>query len=136
MSAGGDGELERLMARRLAEMRQNLSQRGQDGGSPEAGRGGAERPKFRDVLAKSLGHRGLEVLQNAEAQFPGEAAAIADKLGRLIAAGEVKETIDGGKLLFLFRTVGLAVRMPTRISVEQDGRMVSLSDKLKGAGGG
>jgi len=33
-------------------------------------------------------------------------------------------------LLYLFRTVGLNVRMDTKINVEQDGKFVSLTDKL------
>ncbi|HIH68590.1 MAG TPA: double-stranded DNA-binding protein, partial [Candidatus Nitrosotenuis sp.] len=34
------------------------------------------------------------------------------------------------QLLALFRSVGIHVRMQTKINIEQDGKFVSLSDKL------
>jgi hypothetical protein len=55
---------------------------------------------------------------------------IIQKLSELIKTGEINESIDGGKLLELFRSVGLNVRMATKINVEQDGKFVSLTDKL------
>ena len=84
----------------------------------------------RDVLINILGFRGLEVLENAESQFPTETKIVVEKLSELIKTGEINESIDGGKLLTLFRSVGLSVRMATKINVEQDGKFVSLSDKL------
>ena len=45
-------------------------------------------------------------------------------------AGESNKTLDGGKLLALLRPVGLSIRMKTKINVEQDGKLVSLSDKF------
>ncbi len=86
----------------------------------------------RDTVLKQLGYRGEEVLQNAETQFPNETGLVVEKLAELIKGGEISEIIDGGKLLTLFRSVGILVRMNTTISVEQDGKMVSWSDKLKG----
>ena len=55
---------------------------------------------------------------------------IIEKLSELIKTGEINESIDGGKLLTLFRSVGINVRMATKINVEQDGKFVSLTDKL------
>lgn len=88
----------------------------------------AENP--RDILVKVLGFRGLEVLENAESQFPNETKIIVQKLSELIKSGEINETIDGGKLMTLFRSVGLNIRLETKINVEQDGKFVSLTDKL------
>ena len=85
----------------------------------------------RNLLVRKLGFRGLEVLENAESQFPNETKIIVEKLSELIQTGEINETIDGGKLLTLFRSVGLNVRMATKINVEKDGKFVSLSDKLR-----
>ncbi len=84
----------------------------------------------RDLLVNRLGFRGLEVLENAEFQFPNETKIIIEKLSELIKTGEINEIIDGGKLLTLFRSIGLSVRMATKINIEQDGKFVSLSDKL------
>jgi len=123
-----DSELERLKAKRLAEMQKNISTK-QVEPTPDV-----EKEKVpenpRDSLIKILGFRGLEVLQNAESQFPNETKMIIEKLSELIKTGEINESIDGGKLLTLFRSVGINVRMATKINVEQDGKFVSLTDKL------
>jgi DNA-binding TFAR19-related protein (PDSD5 family) len=122
-----DSELERLKAKRLAEMQKNISSRqDQTPKSPEK----IIPPNSRDLLVKILGFRGLEVLKNAESQFPNETKIIVEKLSELIKSGEINEIIDGGKLLTLFRSVGIHVRMETKINIEQDGKFVSLSDKL------
>ncbi len=126
-----DKELELLKAKRLREMQQNISQKQKIEASktkpPEA-----KSISPRDIVVKQLGYRGLEVLENAEAQFPTETKMIIEKLAELIQSGEVTEIIDGGKLLTLFRSVGIRVKVQTTIKVEQDGKLVSWSDKLKG----
>ncbi len=125
-----DKELELLKAKRMLEMQKNISQRQRiDEVKPES-----KTPKTtpRDLVLKQLGYRGEEVLQNAESQFPTETKMVIEKLAELIQGGEINEIIDGGKLLTLFRSVGINVRIQTTISVEQDGKMVSWSDKLKG----
>jgi len=121
-----DVELEKLKAKRLAEMQKNLSTKKQFE-TPQS-----ELPKKnpRDTLVANLGYRGLEVLENAEKQFPNETKMIVEKIAELLSSGEINETLDGGKLLLLFRTVGLNIRMDTKINIEQDGKFVSLSDKL------
>ncbi|MEO9306756.1 conserved hypothetical protein [Nitrosotalea sinensis] len=124
-----DKELELLKAKRMLEMQKNISQRQRiEDVKPVS----APQVSARDVVLKQLGYRGEEVLQNAEAQFPNETRVVVEKLAELIKGGDIAEIIDGGKLLALFRSVGIRVRMNTTISVEQDGKMVSWSDKLKG----
>ena len=122
-----DKELEQLKKKRLAEMEKNiaLKQRLEEVPIPKK-----TQPSARETLVKNLGYRGLEVLQNAESQFPSETKIVVEKLGELLYSGEISEEIDGGKLLALFRSVGINVRMQTKINVEQDGEFVSLSDKL------
>jgi len=124
-----DSELERLKAKRLAEMQKNITSKQEIEKTQELTK---EKPleKPRDLLVNRLGFRGLEVLENAEFQFPNETKIIVEKLSELIKTGEINEIIDGGKLLALFRSIGLSVRMATKINVEQDGKFVSLSDKL------
>ncbi len=124
-----DSELERLKAKRLAEMQKNISTKQEIEKTKELAK---EKPPEnpRDSLVKQLGFRGLEVLENAESQFPNETKMIVVKLYELIKTGEINEIIDGGKLLALFRSIGLSVRMATKINIEQDGKFVSLSDKL------
>ena len=123
-----DSELQRLQAKRLAEMQKNISSRDDSVETPEPSKEQTVNP--RDVLIKQLGFRGLEVLTNAESQFPNETKMIIDKLYELIKNGEITENLDGGKLLGLFRSIGLNVRMDTKINIQQDGKFVSLTDKL------
>ena len=125
-----DKELEMLNAKRLAEMKKNLSIQNQSSENiPEE----SKKPKFslRDYVVNNLGYRGMEVLQNAEYQFPNESKIIIEKLGELISSGDINETLDGGKLLVLFRSVGLSVRMENKINVEKDGKFISIADKFK-----
>jgi len=126
-----DKDLERLQAKRLEEMRKNLSfQRKQSKITASEKEQKGNKPSPREIIIKQLGYRGLEVLQNAEYQFPKETEIIVLKLSELISSGDITEVLDGGNLLELFRSVGINVRMKTKINVEKDGKFVSLSDKL------
>jgi DNA-binding TFAR19-related protein (PDSD5 family) len=124
-----DSELERLKAKRLAEMQQNISTRQEIEKTPDNLQP-KETKHPRDILIEHLGFRGLEVLQNAELQFQNDTKTVVEKLAELITSGEITEIIDGGKLLMLFRSIGLNIRMETKINIEKDGKFVSLSDKL------
>ena len=123
-----DSELQRLQAKRLAEMQKNISSRETVDEKPKSTEEKIVNP--REALIKQLGFRGLEVLTNAESQFPNETKMIIDKLYELIKTGEITEILDGGKLLGLFRSIGLSVKMDTKINIQQDGKFVSLTDKL------
>ena len=123
-----DSELQRLQAKRLAEMQKNISSRETVDEKPKTTEEKTVNP--RESLIKQLGFRGLEVLTNAESQFPNETKMIIDKLYELIKTGEITEVLDGGKLLGLFRSIGLNVKMDTKINIQQDGKFVSLTDKL------
>ena len=129
-----DNELEILKAKRLAEMQKNISIQEKQK-EFEQNLDVVEKERFtpREYVVKSLGHRGMEVLQNAESQFPKEAKIIIEKLGELIASGDINEVLDGGKLLVLFRSVGVNIRMQNKINVEQDGKFVSIADKFNAA---
>ena len=126
-----DKELEILKAKRLAEMQKNISSQEQQKESEQKSDITKEQITSRDYVVKNLGHRGMEVLQNAESQFPNEAKIIIEKIGELIASGDINEILDGGKLLVLFRSVGVNIRMQNKINVEQDGKFVSITDKFK-----
>ena len=126
-----DKELEILKAKRLAEMQKNISSQEQQKDSEQKLDITKEQITSRDYVVKNLGYRGMEVLQNAESQFPNEAKIIIEKLGELIASGDINEILDGGKLLVLFRSVGVNIRMQNKINVEQDGKFVSITDKFK-----
>ena len=116
-----DNELEKLKAKRLAEMQKNLS-------AKQEPKKDAMTP--RETVISKLGFRGLEVLENAEYQFPREAQIVIVKLAELISTNQISEILDGGHLLALFRSIGIGVRMKTKINIEEDGKFISISDKL------
>ena len=126
-----DKELEILKAKRLAEMEKNLAQQN-DQEEKETMSCNSDQNKLlpREQIIKKLGYRGLEVLSNAESQFPNETKLVEEKLAELIQSGEIDEVLDGGKLLTLFRSVGIRVRMENKINVEKDGKFVSISEKF------
>ena len=125
-----DKDLERLQAKRLEEMRKNLSLQNRQDKITASQKEQKVKLTPREIIIKQLGYRGLEVLQNAEYQFPKETEIISLKLSELISSGDITEVLDGGNLLALFRSVGINVRMKTKINVEKDGKFVSLSDKI------
>ena len=127
-----DKDLERLKEKRLAEMQKNLSyQQKQEKIALLQKKQKDNKLSSSEIVIKQLGYRGLEVLQNAEQQFPKETQIVVLKLSELILSGDITEVLDGGNLLTLFRSIGINVRMKTKIKVEDDGKFVSLSDKLK-----
>ena len=126
-----DKELEILKAKRLAEMEKNLAQQNNQE-EKETVLSNSDQNKLlpREQIIQKLGYRGLEVLSNAESQFPNETKLVEEKLAELIQSGEIDEVLDGGKLLTLFRSVGIRVRMENKINVEKDGKFVSIADKF------
>lgn len=116
-----DPELEIIKARKLRELKKKAT----------SDKKAKEVKSDRDLLVENLVDRGMEVLRAAEAQYPRETAIIVTKLAEFIRNGELQEKISGGALLSLFRSIGLRVRMDTKISVEEHGRLVSLADRLK-----
>lgn len=85
----------------------------------------------REILSTYLYDRGEEVLKLAESQYPYQTKAILARIIELIKAGEISQRISGGELLALFRSIGLKIRVNTSIKIEDHGKLVSLSDKLK-----
>ncbi len=109
-------------------MQQNISSLKQTTPAAEPEKKETKNP--RDIVVEFLGFRGTEVLENAEYQFPKETKSVIDQLAKLVQSGELNEKMDGGQLLSLLRSIGLPVRMKTKINVEQDGKFVSLSEKI------
>ena len=87
-----DKDLEMLKAKRLAEMQKNISsqQKQEDSNVPQREQK-KNKPTPREIVVQQLGYRGLEVLSNAEYQFPKETQIIILKLAELISSGSVTE---------------------------------------------
>jgi DNA-binding TFAR19-related protein (PDSD5 family) len=85
----------------------------------------------REIISTYLYDRGEEVLKLAESQYPFQTKAILARIIELIKTGEISQRISGGELFALFRSIGLKIRVNTSIKIEDHGKLVSLSDKLK-----
>ena len=85
----------------------------------------------REIVSDYLYNRGEEVLNLAESQFPIQTKSIMDGIVELIRMGEIKQRISGSELLAFFRSVGINVRINTSIKIEDHGKLVSFSEKLK-----
>jgi DNA-binding TFAR19-related protein (PDSD5 family) len=85
----------------------------------------------REIISDYLYDRGEEVLRLAESQFPIQTKSLINEIAELIRIGEINQRISGGELLALLRSVGLNIRVNTSIKIEDHGKLVSLSDKLK-----
>ncbi len=79
--SGEDNELEKLKAKRLAEMQKNLSSKQEQK---------KDKPTPREIVISKLGFRGLEVLENAEYQFPRETQIVVVKLAELISTNQIQ----------------------------------------------
>jgi len=68
-----DKDLERLQAKRLEDKRKNLSSQQEKEKIAALQKEQKDKKSSpREIIIKRLGYRGLEVLQNAEYQFPKE----------------------------------------------------------------
>lgn len=85
----------------------------------------------REIVSDLLYDRGEEVLKLAEIQFPSQTRMIIKRTADLTKAGEIQQRISGGELLMLFRSIGINVRVNTTIKIEDHGKLVSFSEKLK-----
>ena len=85
----------------------------------------------REIVSDLLYDRGEEVLKLAEIQFPSQTRIIIKRIADLTKAGEIQQRISGGELLMLFRSIGINVRVNTTIKIEDHGKLVSFSEKLK-----
>ena len=123
-----DPDLALIKARKMKEMRKHAPamQKAKDEEKKTL------QPKSdREIMSDYLYDRGDEVLNLAEAQFPIQAKAIIHRLVELIKEGEISHRISGGELLSLMRSIGLNVKVNTNIRIEDHGKLVSFSDKLK-----
>jgi DNA-binding TFAR19-related protein (PDSD5 family) len=123
-----DPDIEIIKARKLKEMREKAAALERIKASS------AQQKKQRtprEIVSGYLYDRADEVLKLAYEQYPSQTEAIVARIAELIQGGELTDRISGGELLSLFRSVGMRVRVDTTIKVEDDGKLVPFSEKLK-----
>ncbi len=122
-----DPDIDIINARKLKELREKAAAMEKAKASQQQ-----QQPKSsRDIVLAYLYDRADKVLDLAYEQYPAQTEAIITRIARLILDGEITSRISGGELLTLFRSVGLNIRVNTTIKVEEDGKLISFSEKLK-----
>jgi DNA-binding TFAR19-related protein (PDSD5 family) len=121
-----DPDIEIIKARKLKELKEKAAAIGK-----VKARQQQPQKTAREIVFAYLYDRGNEVLDLAYSQFPAQTDAIVTRIAELLQSGEITSKISGGELLALFRSVGLNVRVNTTIKVEDKGKLISFSDKLK-----
>jgi len=139
-SSSDDPDIEIINARKLKELREKAAalerakayqQQQQQSSSSSSPSSQSRLKSSREILSRYLYDRADEVLDLAYSQYPVQTEAIITRIARLILAGEITSKISGGELLMLFRSVGLKIRVNTTIKVEDNGKFVSFSEKLR-----
>lgn len=129
MKSEEDPDLEIIKARKMLKLREQAA-------ATEKRRKIEDESKLvekskKQAFLKYIYDRGDEVLSAAESQYPLQTASVMNRILDLIERGDIEQKISGGELLSLFRMLGLNIRMNTTIKIEDHGKLVSFSDKLK-----
>ena len=121
-----DNELKHLEQRKLAEMKRRITAT-----SVSTQKAPKEEKTPRQLVEGMLYDRGTEVLDSAYAYFPEQTPKIVDELAAMVKDGRLADKISGGELYSLFRQIGLRFNLKTSIKVQDRGKLVDLSEKLK-----
>ena len=129
MNEEEDPDLEIIKARKMLKLREQAA-------ATEKRRKIEDESKLveksrKQAFLKYIYDRGDEVLSAAESQYPSQTASVMNRILDLIERGDIQQKISGGELLSLFRMLGLNIKMNTTIKIEDHGKLVSFSDKLK-----
>jgi len=119
-----DRELEALRQKKLMELKRIIQKR-------EKEKDKEERKDPKKILDQFFIGRAWEVLNAAKAQYPQVARYVENMLVKLILEGKIRNKISGEELYWLFRRLGLRVRLKTRIKILEHGKLKSLEDKIR-----
>jgi DNA-binding TFAR19-related protein (PDSD5 family) len=120
-----DKELESIRRKRLQELRRHLEIKAETEVKDQ---------KVEDtqvILNRFFIDRAWEVLNAAKDQYPQAAEYVENTLAKLIREGKIKTQISGEELYGLFLRLGFRVRLQTKITVLEHGKVKSLEDKIK-----
>ncbi|MDV3293312.1 MAG: hypothetical protein LYZ70_03485 [Nitrososphaerales archaeon] len=119
-----DQEVRLIERRKLAAMRKKII------AAPQPKAQKVEKTP-RQALVEMLYERGDEVLDAAYTFYPVQTGRIVEELAGMIRDGRLTEKISGGELFAVFRQLGLRFSLKTSIRVQDRGKLVELSEKLK-----
>ena len=119
-SVVSEDELNAIRRKKLEELQKKLAKK-------------EEKKKEIDVnkiLNKTFKGRAWEVFNTASYQYPELMKKISDLLVKLVLSGKLSE-LNGEQLYTFLRRLGLRVRLKTQIKVTSQGKLKSLSEKIK-----
>jgi len=119
--AMSDHELERLRRRRLAQLSKRFLTKKEEK---------KEEGNKQEVLKRVFVGRAWEVFNATQAQYPEIAEKLRSILVQLASSGKITQ-VCGQELYYLLRKMGLRVRLKTTIRIKEDGKLKSLSEKLR-----
>lgn len=119
-----DAELKLLEERKMAQMRKRMM------GAQQAPAQKQEKTP-REIVERALVDRGDEVLDAAYSFYPEQTQRIVEELAMMIKSRRLTGSISGGELLSVFRQLGLRFSLKTSIKVQDRGKFVELSEKLR-----
>lgn len=90
-----------------------------------------EIPIPKNLLKTVFIGRAHEVWSAAERQYPEATKKLEKILGDLLKTGKLQGPLTGEKIFFLFRKIGLPVRLRTKIRILENGELKTIADKLK-----
>ncbi|TRO60083.1 hypothetical protein E2P64_02335 [Candidatus Bathyarchaeota archaeon] len=127
-----DAELDLWKRKKLLEMQKRLMAKKVE---EEQKKNQEDKPKHdikpRDVLKRIFVGRAMEVWDQAWKQYPKIMQKLEPDLARLVMSGEIEESIDENQLLHILRTIGLDVRFDLKIKILRNGKLKTISEKLK-----
>lgn len=120
----GEDEVELIKRRKLLELQKRLLKKKQGESVEKA-------PDFYSLFLSSLTSDGREMFDKALDQYGDAAAKIGEDIGRLIYAGRVRGRLNAEQIYWIFRELGMPIRVETRIVYRKGGEVKSISEMLR-----
>jgi DNA-binding TFAR19-related protein (PDSD5 family) len=117
-------DVELIKRRMLLEMQKKLLRASQ----PER----KEVVDYERIFVEHLTDDGRMMYEKAVEQYGEEARRIAEKLGRLYRSGRLQGLMNAETVYWVFREVGLPIKIETRIVYKKGGEVKSIGEMLRG----
>ncbi len=123
-------ELSLWKQKRLLEMQKRLLDRERVRENPPAQQ---KETNAEEKLRALFSGRADEVYRTALSQFPQATRKLTEALAKIIDRGELTGPIGGEELYSFFQSLGMRVRLETKISYIEDGKTKSIAEKIRQA---
>ncbi len=127
-----DNELSQLKRKRMLEIRKHYLEKQQKKADIGASKKTQEKMDPERVLRDLFIDRAWEVWEAAKKQYPQVSEQISKAIVAAKQSGRLKDKITGEQLFWLFKRIGLRVRLQTHIRIVESGEIKSIAQKLKG----